>query len=253
MSRPPSPSPAWAYFLDVDGTLLELAETPEAVRVGHDVVFLIRALHANTGGAVALVSGRSLADLDRHFGLGDLCAAGQHGIERRDATGRIFRHLSSAAPGELVGERLAPLLALHPGLRIEDKGATLAVHYRQAPRLGAPLSVMLRKIVAGMPGFELQPGKRVLEIKAAGYDKGSAVAEFMGTLPFRGRTAVFIGDDLTDESAFAVVNRLDGVSVKVGAGATSARHRLPDVRSVRGWLGELARNSAIDAQQKEEA
>jgi trehalose 6-phosphate phosphatase len=250
MRQPPSPSPAWAYFLDVDGTLLKLAKTPDAVRVGRDVVSLIRSLHGTTGGAVALVSGRSLADLDRRFGLGDLCAAGQHGVERRDGTGRISRHPSRAAPGALVAERLAPLLARHPGLRIEDKGATLAVHYRQAPRLGAWLSVVLREIVAGITGFELQRGKLVLEIKAAGFDKGSAVDEFMATPPFRGRTPVFIGDDLTDETAFAAVNRLDGLSVKVGAGPTSARHRLADVRAVRRWLGELTGNPHA-AQEKE--
>lgn len=247
-ARPPSPSAAWAYFLDVDGTLLELARTPQAVHVGQEIVELIRALHAATGGAVALVSGRSLADLDQRFGLGQISAAGQHGLERRDAADDIRRQALGPAPAARVIAGLAPLLRREAGLLVEDKGFTVAVHYRRAPQLGARLAVLLQRIVSGMDGFELQPGKFVIEIKPIGYSKGSAVEEFMSTAPFRDRMPVFIGDDLTDESAFAVVNRLGGLSIKVGAGPTCAGYRLSDVPAVRGWLGELA---GIPTEQKE--
>lgn len=247
-ARPPSPSAAWAYFLDVDGTLLELARTPQAVHVGQEIVELIRALHAATGGAVALVSGRSLADLDQRFGLGQLPAAGQHGLEVRDASGDIRRHAAGPAPTSRVTEGLAPLLVQETGLLIEDKGSTVAVHYRTAPQLGVALRARLQLIVDCMDGFELQPGKLVLEIKPVGHDKGSAVGEFMATAPFRDRIPVFIGDDLTDEKAFAVVNRLNGLSVKVGPGRSCASYRLSDVPAVRRWLGQLA---GIPAERKE--
>ncbi|NDU91243.1 MAG: trehalose-phosphatase [Ferrovum sp.] len=239
MKRLPSPSSSWAYFLDVDGTLIELADTPDAVHVDHLLLTLIDDLHQKVGGALALISGRSLTNLDHCLKMPWLPIAGQHGLERRDNFGNIHRHGISQISSELFVERLAPLMARHPGLHIEYKGATLAVHYRREPHLGSYLHRLLKGMVLQMAGLQVQPGKRVLEIKPSGYDKGSAIEEYMSQPPFAGRRVVFIGDDLTDEHGFAVVNRLDGYSIKVGAGRTCAHYRLSGIESVRSWLAKL--------------
>ena len=243
--QPPPPRRDWAYFLDVDGTLIDIAETPEAVHVDAALLDLIADLH-RASGAVALVSGRALAFLDRRLGALRLPAAGQHGLERRDAAGRI--HVRSATPAakRAIKRALAPVLARHPALLLEDKGLTLALHYRRAPHLAAYAQRLMARLAreAGA-GLEVQRGKRVAEVKPAGVDKGAAIAAYLGEAPFKGRRPVFIGDDLNDEHGFAEINRLDGVSIRVGRGETCARYRLPDVAAVRRWLG-LARDAAAD-------
>lgn len=236
-SEPPSPRADWAFFLDVDGTLINLADTPQAVCVDAALLDLIGQLHRASGGAVALVSGRMISDLQGRLGALTLPLAGQHGLERRDATGRLWIHAAPPAAKYAVKEALAPMLARHPGLMLEDKGLTLALHYRLAPTMAASVHRIMRRLVSQVgQGLELQRGKRVVEIKPAGIDKGTAVAEYLAEPPFRGRRAVFIGDDLNDEHGFAEVNRLGGVSIKVGRGASCARFRLKDVASVRRWL-----------------
>jgi len=239
---PPQPRLDWAYFLDVDGTLIDIADTPDAVHVDTALLELIARLHRASGGAVALVSGRALSFLEHRLGALRLPLAGQHGLERRDAAGRLWIH---AAPPEAkcaIKEALAPVLARHPGLLVEDKGLTLALHYRLAPHLAAYAQRLMDRLAdtAGV-GLEVQRGKRVVEIKPSGIDKGTAVAEYLAESPFKGRPAVFIGDDLNDEHGFAEVNKLDGVSIKVGKGRSCARFRLRDVASVRRWLGEALR------------
>jgi trehalose 6-phosphate phosphatase len=176
-------------------------------------------------------------DVDRLFPGTRLPAAGQHGIERRDAVGRHSRHAFPSDRLEEEHRRLAAAVARHPGLLLEHKGLSLALHYRRAPRLGAYAHRLLRGLQSRI-GTEycLQAGKRVVELKPAGRDKGVAVLEFMQEEPFRGRMPVFLGDDMTDEYGFAMVNRLDGHSVKVGPGRTVARWRLRDVLAVRAWL-----------------
>jgi trehalose 6-phosphate phosphatase len=234
---PPSPAPVWAFFLDVDGTLLELAETPSAVKVDTYLLDLISQLYRRSGGAVALVSGRSLTDLDALLSLPRLPMAGQHGLERRDVSGRLWMHAAPPAAKFAIKEALAPVLARHPGLLLEDKGLTLALHYRLAPHLaGFAHRLMTRLVTAAGEGLELQRGKRVVEVKPAAIDKGTAIAEYMLEPPFLGRTPVFIGDDLNDEHGFSEVNRLDGISIKVGMAASCARFRLPNVAAVRRWL-----------------
>ena len=145
-----------------------------------------------------------------------------------------------------IKEALAPVLARHPGLLLEDKGLTLALHYRLAPHLAA----YAHRLMAGLAGtagagFEVQRGKRVVEIKPAGIDKGTAVAEYLGEPPFHMRRPVFIGDDLNDEHGFAEVNELDGISIKVGKGGSCARFRLPDVAAVRRWLGNALKGKEL--------
>lgn len=236
-ATPPIARLDWAYFLDVDGTLIDIADRPDAIRVDTALLDLITQLHRASGGAVALVTGRSLSDLDHHLGPLRLPLAGQQGLERRDASGRLWIHAAPPAAKVSIKEALAPVLARHPGLLLEDKGLTLALHYRQAPRLAAYAHRLMGRLalLAG-PDLELQPGKRVAEIKPAGFDKGTAVAEYLSEPPFRGRRPVFIGDDLNDEHGFAEVNRLDGVSIKVGKGTSCARFRLADVAAVHRWL-----------------
>jgi trehalose 6-phosphate phosphatase len=236
--RPPDTEIDWAFFLDVDGTLLEIADQPSFVHVDTGLLELVAQLHQLTGGAVALISGRSISNLEELLGALRLPLAGQHGLERRDAAGRLWIH---AAPPEAkcaIREALLPVLARHSGLLLEDKGLTLALHYRRAPHLAAyahRLMAQLMKEAGG--GLELQKGKCVIELKPAGIDKGTAVAEYLTESPFRGRLPVFIGDDLNDEHGFAEVNRMGGISIKVGSGRSGAAYRLSGVAAVRRWLG----------------
>lgn len=236
---PPPPRLDWAYFLDVDGTLIDIADTPDAVHVDDALLALIARLQRASGGAVALVSGRALSFLDHRLGALHLPVAGQHGLERRDASGRVWMHAAPPAARSAIKAALAPVLARYPGLLLEDKGLTLALHYRLAPQLASYAHrLMARLAAAANAGLEVQRGRRVAEIKPAGVDKGAAVAAYLAEPPFARRRPVFIGDDLNDEHGFAEVNRLDGISIKVGKGASCARYRLADVAAVRRWLGE---------------
>lgn len=243
-----APAGGWALFLDIDGTLLDHVGHPGAVRVDHDLHELLANLHARLAGAVALVSGRALDDVLRLFAPLRLPAAGQHGVERLDASGRIHGHHPAGDALRAAARHIAAWSGDHPGLVFEDKGASLALHYRGAPRLGDEVRRLVGALAADLGGaFELQEGKMVLEIKPAGRHKGSAVEEFMREPPFAGRNPVFIGDDLTDEHGFAVVNRLGGLSVKVGPGPTVAQQRLADAAAVRHALGRMTGRSEAGA------
>src|SRR3989441_2411274 len=234
---PPAPRPHWAYFLDIDGTLVDLSNSPIGASLDADGRHLIDALYRAAGGAVALISGRSITDTDRLAPDLRLPAAGQHGIERRNAVGRISRHEFPAQGLEWVRRELAAAVESHHGLALEDKGLSLALHYRRAPRLGGFVHRLVRSLATRLgPQYCVPTGKRIVEMKPAGKNKGVAVQEFMQEEPFRGRTPVFVGDDSTDEYGFAMVNRLHGHSIKVGPGRTAARWRLRDVRAVHAWL-----------------
>ena len=233
----PEPAAEWAFFLDIDGTLLEHAERPDAVRP-HAAALLLAALNEASGSALALISGRSVADIDALFAPLRLAAAGQHGIERRDARGRTHGHAFPAEALRRVAARVSDFASRHHGLLFEDKGHNLALHYRLAPQLAGVAQAALREVAAQLgDNFEVLDGKMVVELKPSGRDKGSAIEEFMHEPPFRGRTPVFVGDDRTDEFWFGVVNRLGGHSIKVGAGPTAARLRIADAAAVRAWLG----------------
>jgi len=233
---PPPARLGWAYFLDVDGTLVEFAPSPDAVQVDTDLLALLKRLDRAGGGALALVSGRSLSDLNTRLDGLRVPMAGQHGLERRNADGDI--QLSAAPlPHQSIRNLLLGELQAHPGLLLEDKGMTLALHYRQAPALGA----YVHRLMAGLArrlgtDYALQKGKFVVELKPAAADKGKAIAAYLAEPPFAGRHPVFIGDDATDEHGFEAINRLGGLSIKVGPGNTAARHRLTDVAAVRAWL-----------------
>jgi trehalose 6-phosphate phosphatase len=232
----------WALFLDIDGTLLDIADSPEAVKPGPDQVRLVEKLCHATGGALALISGRPIAGIDKLFSPLRLPAAGQHGVERRDAAGRVHRGPVDAEQLRRAASRIRDFARQHEGLVFEDKGYSVALHYRRAPRLRESAEEVVLAAAAGLGGaFEAQNGKMVIELKPAGRDKGMAIREFMLEPPFVGRVPVFIGDDVTDEHGFRVVNRLKGHSVKVGEGATAARWRVKDAAALRVWLAQWLR------------
>jgi trehalose 6-phosphate phosphatase len=234
----PPPAPDWALYLDVDGTLIELGERPDAVRADRELRELLQKASGTGQGALALISGRSLADLDALFSPLRFPAAGQHGVERRDATGGLHGAAVGSAMLREAASRLEAFARQRQGLLLEDKGSSLALHYRRAPEREGEVRAAMAAVAMGLGGgFELQNGKMVLEIKCCGRDKGTAIEQFNREAPFAGRRPVFVGDDQTDEYGFAVVNRLGGESIKVGDGPSSARWRLPDVGAVRKWLG----------------
>ena len=233
--------PRWALFLDVDGTLLEIAETPQAVHASDRLKKLLSDISVSLDGALALVSGRSIADLDRLFAPHRFCAAGVHGFERRDASGRL--HEPACDPAQLDPARVAlgAFVRAHHGLLLEDKGHALAVHYRLAPQLCESVHCEVTAALDLLgPDYVLQRGKCVFEIRARIHNKGTGIAAFMREPPFHGRTPVFAGDDVTDEDGFASVNAMDGVSIQVGGvDATIAGHRLGSVADVVDWLAAL--------------
>ncbi len=199
---------------------------------------MLPALAQRLGGALALITGRSIADADRLFPGIRLPIAGQHGVERRDASGAIHRLPAVPGIGRLRRE-MQRLAAGHVGLVLEDKGETLALHYRQAPRLASHLHRAVQAHVAlahDASAWRTQTGKGLIEVRPVGRDKGTAIAEYMTEPPFCGRTPVFVGDDRTDEFGFAAVQRAGGWAAKVGAGPTQASYRLRDVAAVLQWL-----------------
>ncbi len=237
--------PDWAYFVDLDGTLLDLSAVPSDVHVDQALRDTVTALTRVAGGAVALITGRSIAEVDRLFPRLQIAVAGQHGLERRDANGRTLQAPQVDASLAAPRSAMRAIVGRHPGLLLEDKGLSLALHYRQAPALASYAHRVMHAWQSTLgAGYCVQRGKRVVELKPTGHDKGAAIRAFMHEAPFRGRRPVFIGDDATDEVGFDVVNQLDGISVKVGAGRTIARWTMPDVAAVRSWLS-LAVSTAL--------
>lgn len=235
----PLPARHWSLFLDVDGTLLELADHPQAVAVDALLMSLLERLREAAGGAVALVSGRTIADLDRLFGRTDFPVAGLHGCERRDARGGM--HVAQIAVEQLsdVREGLLRLLKRHTGLLLEDKGAGLALHFLKAPHLEHELRAEVALLAAPLvPRFTVLDGHAVLEVKPAAHTKDSAVTAFMAEEPFAGRTPIFIGDDQTDYAGFAAVRRFNGWAIAVGPRVKS-EWWLPGPLAVHQWLEQL--------------
>jgi len=235
MQAPPFLAADAALFLDFDGTLVAIAETPEAVVVPDALVPALIELHELLGGALAVVSGRQIDSIDRFLAPLRLPAAGEHGVQRRDAEG----HMTEMQAPDLgfVLEACNELAGAHAGLLVERKHAAIALHYRLAPQLEDLCRSAIDALVAPHPQLEVLHGKCVVEVKPAGMNKGIAIDAFMKEAPFAGRAAVFAGDDTTDETGFSVVQRMaGGVAIKVGNGPSQALHRLADTGSVLTWL-----------------
>lgn len=216
--------PSCALFLDFDGTMVDIAPHPEAVRVPQPLIGTLQRLHAYLGGAVAVISGRPIEQIDSFLAPLRLPVAGVHGAERRGADGAVT--LLNTHPLDLVEAAARALAARHPGLLVENKRGSIALHYRQAPELEALCLQTMQDAVDSSPGLTLLRGKMVAEAKPGGASKGRAIEDFLQEAPFAGRVPVFIGDDFTDEVGFSTVQRLGGIGIKVGDGATVAWRRL---------------------------
>ncbi len=227
-----------AVFLDVDGTLLGFKDHPQDVVADPALLDLLGRLREAAGGALALVSGRLIADLDRIVAPLVLPAGGVHGAELRFADGRE----TVGGEGPILAIRAeAEAYVARTGLWLEPKGrSTFAIHYRRAPEREGEVLRFLDGLIAGQD-LMVQRGKMVAEVKPANVDKGVAIARLMGSAPFAGRVPLFVGDDLTDEHGFEMVLALGGVAVKVGTGPSLAARRLADPDAVRAFLDHLCR------------
>lgn len=226
--------PSCALFLDFDGTMVDIAPQPHAVHVPQPLLTVLRDLKEYLQGAVAVISGRPIAQIDDFLLPLQLAVAGVHGAERRDAGGAL--HLLDTHPLDHVEEAACALAAGHPGLLVENKRGSLALHYRQAPELEDLCLRTMQDAVAESPGLTLQRGKMVVEAKPGGASKGRAIEEYLAEAPFAGRTPLFIGDDVTDEVGFSTVQRLGGLGIKIGEGATVAARRVSDPTTLRQEL-----------------
>lgn len=239
MPAPPLPraDERWTLFLDVDGTLLEFADDPQSVVAASPLLTLLQGLHVALDGALALVSGRALTELDRVFDCPAWAMVGLHGLEWRLADGTQRRLAVPEVDQERMRAAVQGLARRFAGVRREAKGLADALHCRRVPARFPQLLAAARAVVTELPGYEVQPGHLVVEFKPTITDKGRAVAELLRTAPFAGRRPVYVGDDLTDEHAFGAVNAAGGLSVRVGGRQPSAaRCTLPDPRAVRHWL-----------------
>lgn len=236
-SLPPlSPDGRYAFFFDVDGTLAAIQSRPEEVFIPDSVKASLSRLAKQSDGALALVSGRPVSELDALVAPLRFPLAGVHGAERRDASGHIERLSLPDDVAASLSSLLSDAVAKMPDTQLETKGMAFALHYRRAPHYQQDILALAEEMTRRFPQLTLQPGKCVVELKPQGVNKGAAISVFMQQAPFAGRTPVFLGDDLTDEAGFDAVNALDGITIKIGEGSTSAGYRLPDVASVYHWL-----------------
>lgn len=249
MQPPPLPARGSALFFDFDGTLAELAPQPDAVRVEPAVGACLAQLAHALNGAVAIVSGRPVAEIDHHLQPLRLPVAGVHGAERRGPDGFLRR----IATPELAPARqlVRALVDRHPALRLEVKPGALALHYRQAPELEDACVAAMTEAQARVEGMALMCGKMVVELKPRRASKGHAVRAFLDERPFRARRPWFFGDDVTDEAAFEAVLALGGVAVKVGQGETLATHRLAGPAALHAWMHDAA--AALATRQRPKA
>jgi trehalose 6-phosphate phosphatase len=239
---PPGPV---SVFLDFDGTLAEFAPTPDAVSVAAGLTSLLCDLAQSLGGALAIVTGRTLDDIDRHLAPLRLPTAAHHGAVRRSIDGSLH---GVAIPSPSLTALRAPLqrhVAAIPGLLLEDKGLALAVHFRAAPLAAATTRALLQRLCAELSDdLELLDGDAVIEVRPAAFHKGSAVDAFMGEAPFTGRVPLYIGDDLTDQRGMTAVLRRGGMVIAVGD-RLDARWRLSTPAAVRDWLAAFAAAKAL--------
>jgi trehalose 6-phosphate phosphatase len=235
-----------AILLDIDGTLLDLAPTPREVWVPPNLSTTLNCLLARTSGALALVSGRSLNDIDLIFAPEQFPAVGGHGAEMRISADSEAVATHAPPMDKELKRRLAAIAKLSPGILLEDKGYSLALHYRLAPHAEKAIYAAVSLIRADLPNapIEVLPGKCVCEIKHSGFNKATGVRELMTHEPFRGRRPIFIGDDVTDEAVFGIMPDLGGLAFSVGRRAKGVADHFDEPRDVRNWLAHLLDDEA---------
>ena len=234
-----------ALLLDIDGTLLDMAPTPREVWVPPELATSLGRLLQLTNGAMALVSGRSINDIDLIFAPMQFPAVGGHGAEMRLSPEN--ESVASHAPplDKELKRRLAAIAKLSPGILLEDKGYSLALHYRLAPHAEQAIYDAVSAIRADLPNapLEVLPGKFVCEIKYAGVTKATGVIELMNHAPFSGRRPVFLGDDVTDETVFAIMPGMGGLAFSVGRHAQGVAGHFGEPNDVRAWLSQLVKDA----------
>jgi trehalose 6-phosphate phosphatase len=240
-------APEWALFLDFDGTLVEIADRPDAVVVPPDLGTTLRALRDRLGQAMAIVTGRSINVIDGFLTPDRFDVAGLHGAEYRLA-GALFPCRPQDHPNlRRAIDDLEERFAEEPGILIEDKGCSVAVHWRLAPEAEELVSQTIIEMAAALgPTYRLQLGKAVAEVLPARASKGGIIRHFLTEGPYRGRRAIFIGDDLTDEQAFEVVAGIGGIAIRVGAGPTRAHYRVDAPSALRQLLARWAAIPHLD-------
>lgn len=231
-------APNTALFLDFDGTLADLAPRPELVQVEADLVDILRTLYQALDGALAIISGRPVAELDHFLAPLRLPTAGVHGAEFRNH-GESIVQVPAPALGALE-PHLEALARHYPGVRLERKSVAIAVHYRDVPQVETLVRDAVAALLRDAEGLEALPGKMVVEIKPAGIDKGGAITSFMRAPPFANRVPLFAGDDQTDEAGFAMVRGMGGIGVLVGERESLASHAVPNPPALRSWLRRSA-------------
>src|SRR5882724_10875490 len=235
-----------AILLDIDGTLLDLAPTPREVWVPPGLAKTLNRLLEKTSGALALVSGRSLNDIDLIFAPEQFPAVGGHGAEMRLSADNEAVATHAPPLDKELKRRLATIAKLSPGILLEDKGYSLALHYRLAPHAEKAIYEAVSLIRADLPNapIEVLPGKCVCEIKHSGFTKATGVLELMAHEPFKGRRPIFVGDDVTDEAVFGIMPDLGGLAFSVGRHATGVADYFDEPGDVREWLAHLLDDEA---------
>lgn len=235
MKLPPI-EPDLALFLDFDGTLVDLAPRPEDVQVSEGLIASLTRLQEHLDGALAIISGRPIAQIDRFLTPLHLPAAGLHGLEHRFTCNTEIVCDEPCHDIQMLKNILRDSALLDRGVLLEDKGATAALHYRAVPEMEGAVIEAMNDVVADLPSLHVIRGKMVVEAKPYASDKGSAVRAFLEHVPFKGRKPVYIGDDVTDEDGIAAAEAAGGMGIKVGEGETCARYRLANVAEVHEWL-----------------
>ncbi len=231
-----------ALFLDFDGVIAEIAPTPDSVVVTGAMLSQLQTVNSALDGALAVLSGREIDDLDARLAPLSLAVAGDHGNARRTANGQlsVLNELAGAAASAVFDE-LSGRFAADPRILVEKKPSAVAVHYRLAPERERDCIDAVTAAIRSHPELSLVAGKMVIEARATGANKGEALRDFMGEAPFFGRTPIFIGDDVTDEDGFAAVQQIGGVGIKVGEGETVAQYRIGGPREVAAILAAIIR------------
>lgn len=243
----PHAIPQLAIFTDFDGTLVELAETPDDIEVPQNLAAELERAARELDLAFAVITGREIADIDRFLAPLHLPIAGAHGTQRRRADGFVETIDPAAMLGaEEIAHSIEPLVHAHPGLIMETKEGAVALHYRQVPELEETARAAMEEAVHHVSDFTIVPGKMVFEARPSAVNKGDALRAFMREEPFLGRTPIFIGDDTTDEDAFIAAQELGGVGIKLGEGDTAARMRIANVASVHALIKGLGDIAARD-------